>query len=231
VTVSSQDLQENMFRYYDERAQEYDEIYTLGKGSTAISDPNAYTDEVGILSDFVRQCCQGRLLDLPCGTGFWLPHYARTCESITLLDQSSNMLAQCRQRVGTLGIEHRCALLRADVFAYPFRRHAFDCALVGFFLSHLDRQQERALFALLRTALKPGGKLLILDSAWSEERARTRPKAGRQTRVLNDGRSFEIYKRYLDASDIGPLAARHAVSLSLLHQGRVFLAILGQLAN
>ena len=82
------DLRESTFRYYDERAPEYDEIYTLGKGSTSISDPSAYIGEVGILSGLVARFCQGRLLDLPCGTGFWLPHYAARCVSTTMLDQS-----------------------------------------------------------------------------------------------------------------------------------------------
>jgi SAM-dependent methyltransferase len=225
------DLRESTFRYYDERAPEYDEIYTLGKGSTSISDPSAYIGEVGILSCLVARFCQGRLLDLPCGTGFWLPHYTQACTSVTMLDRSPNMLVECRQRVDSLGVRQKCTLIRADAFEHPFRRHAFDCALVGFFLSHLEKEQERAFFRILRTALKPGGRFLILDSAWSEERAKTRPKAGRQTRVLNDGRSFEIYKRYFDAADIERLAAEYAVSLSLHHQGRVFLAALGQLAE
>jgi ubiquinone/menaquinone biosynthesis C-methylase UbiE len=119
-------------------------------------------------------------------------------------------------------------LVRGDVFRVPFRCHTFDCALVGFFLSHLDKARERTLFHILEAVLKPGGTLVILDSVWSEERAKTRPKAGRQMRKLNDGRSFDIYKRYFDAADIERFAAEYDVSLSVLHQGRVFFAASGQ---
>ena len=35
------DLKESMFRYYDERAAEYEEIYLLGKGPASISGSSA----------------------------------------------------------------------------------------------------------------------------------------------------------------------------------------------
>ena len=222
-------LQESMCRYYDERAQEYDEIYTLGRGPASISDPSAYTSEVRVLSEIVGELCHGRLVDVPCGTGFWLPHYAQHCSEIALLDQSPGMLAECERRVALLGIKTRCTLIHADVFAYPLRQDGFDGALVGFFLRHLDRASERRLFKILEKALRPGGSFLILDSTWSAERARTRDREGRQTRVLNDGRTFDIYKRYLDQGDVEAMAGAYGLRLSVVHAGRVFIAIHGSL--
>jgi len=40
------------------------------------------------------------------------------------------------------------------------------------------------------------GRFLILDSAWSTERAKFNAREERQPRRLNDGTAFEIYKRY-----------------------------------
>jgi hypothetical protein len=101
--------------------------------------------------------------------------------------------------------------------------------LVGFFLSHLTEAQERILFDALRTLLSPGGRFLILDSAWSPERAKSNRKVGHQTRRLNDGRSFEIYKRYCDRDDILSWTQKHDVELCIEHFGLAFYAVSGAL--
>ena len=69
---------------------------------------------------------------------------------------------------------------------------------------------------------------IFLDSVWSDERAKTRQKAGMQERFLNDGRRFEIYKRYFDREDILYMEEKHDLTLEVLHYGRVFLAVLGR---
>jgi hypothetical protein len=70
--------------------------------------------------------------------------------------------------------------------------------------------------------------VLILDSIWSQERARTRNKEGRQTRTLNDGRTFDIYKKYFTEDDVAAMARRYDLDLSLVHAGRVYLAVWGR---
>src|ERR1700730_6862029 len=94
--------------------------------------------------------------------------YASGCSRITLFDQSEKMLAESRSKVEQLGVGDRCSFLQADFFAHEFRRDAYDCAFVGFFLSHLTEAQEALLFAGLKKMLDPSsGRFLILDSAWS----------------------------------------------------------------
>ncbi len=50
--------------------------------------------------------------------------------------------------------------------------------------------------------LGTAGRFLILESAWSSERARFNTKIERQERQLNDGTRFDIYKRYFGQQDI-----------------------------
>ena len=216
-----------MLAYYDERAPEYDEAYTLGTGTSSIADPEVFKAEARVLAGVVQRIARGRILDLACGTGYWLPHYAAKCPAITLFDQSERMLAESRARAARLGILDRCVFRQGDFFDQHFERAAYDTVLVGFFLSHLTEAQEPLLFDAIRAMLAPEGRMLLLDSAWSAERAKFNAKAERQPRRLNDGTSFEIYKRYCDRSDVSRWAREYPMELRIEYFGTAFYAVSG----
>jgi ubiquinone/menaquinone biosynthesis C-methylase UbiE len=216
-----------MLAYYDQRAPEYEEAYTLGTGTASISDPEVFKAEARVLAGIVRHFARGRLMDLACGTAYWLPEYARNCSHITLFDQSERMLMEGRDKVARLGISDRCVFVQGDFFGHAFEPGAYDTALVGFFLSHLTEAQERALFDALRIMLASSGRFLVLDSAWSPERATVNQKVERQPRRLNDGTTFEIYKRYCDRADIARWAVEYGVELHVEHFGPAFFAVAG----
>jgi ubiquinone/menaquinone biosynthesis C-methylase UbiE len=221
------DLRRRMLDYYNERAPEYEEAYTLGTGTASMPDPNAFRTEANQLAGIVERFAHGRLIDLACGTAYWLPHYARQCPSITLFDQSEKMLQECSKKVHDLGIVECCSLLQGDFFNYEFGAGAHDCALVGFFLSHLTELQERTLFDALRKMLTPSGRFLILDSAWSTQRAKFNAKVGRQQRRLKNGTPFEIYKRYCDREDIAAWANKYDAIIGIEHFETAFYAVSG----
>lgn len=115
------DLRQRMLAYYDERAPEYEEAYTRGTGTASISDPEVFKAETRVLAGIVGQVVQGRVMDLACGTAYWLPEYAPHCPRISLLDQSDKMLAEARARANRLGIADRCVFVQGDFFEPPFR--------------------------------------------------------------------------------------------------------------
>jgi ubiquinone/menaquinone biosynthesis C-methylase UbiE len=220
-------LRQRMLTYYDQRAPEYEEAYTLGTGTASMPDPEVFKAEARLLSGVVRRLARGRIMDLACGTAYWLPDYAPNCSDITLFDQSDKMLMEARTKVNRLGLADRCVLARGDFFEYEFQPAAYDTAFVGFFLSHLAEAQEPVLFDALRAMLASGGRFLILDSAWSPERAAVNRKVERQPRRLNDGTTFEIYKRYCDRDDIARWTAEYGVALHVEHFGPAFYAVSG----
>jgi hypothetical protein len=138
------------------------------------------------------------------------------------------MLDECRKKVDRLGLVERCVLLRGDFFEHGFAPATYDRALVAFFLSHLEESQELLLFGTLRKMLGSSGRFLILDSAWNLERARFNQKVERQERRLNDGRRFEIYKRYSDRSDVLAWARRHDTTVRIEYFGTAFFAVSGR---
>jgi ubiquinone/menaquinone biosynthesis C-methylase UbiE len=219
-------LRQSMLRYYDQRAPDYDEAYLRGTGTSSIRDANVFQREAKFLEGVVERTALGRIIDLACGTGFWLQHYVQHCSQVTLVDQSASMLAECQKRVATLGVAERCSLVHADVFEHDFGVH--DFALVGFLLSHLDDEQESSLFGTLKRILGRPGRFLILDSAWGPERARFNAKTERQTRHLNDGTAFDIYKRYFDRADVAAWTDKYGVATSIEHFGTAFVAVSGQ---
>jgi demethylmenaquinone methyltransferase/2-methoxy-6-polyprenyl-1,4-benzoquinol methylase len=197
------ELRQSMFRYYDERAAEYEEAYVLGTGTASIPDSEVFLREATLLTEVVERFARGRIVDLACGTGYWLPYYAPRCSTITLIDQSLRMLDECRKKTTALHAGDRTAIVQGDVFEHAFDQGTYDSALVGFLISHLTDAEERLLFGRLKAMLDVEGRFLILDSAWSLERARFNAKIGRQERRLNDG------------------------TVSMEHLGTAFLAVSG----
>ena len=214
--------------YYDARASEYEEAYTLGTGTASIRDPAVFTTEARTLASIAGQCVSGRVIDIACGTGFWLPSYAAACSHVTLIDQSGKMLDECRKKVERLGLAERATVRQGDVFEAQFTPASFDSALIGFLISHLTEAQEAHLFAALKAMLVPGGRFLILESAWSPERATVNVKSEQQERRLNDGTRFEILKRYFDRNDVVEWGRRYQVALEIEHFGAAFVAVSGR---
>ena len=221
------ELEESMFDYYDERAGEYEELYTLGAGPASIPEPEAYKEEVQILAGICAKLCTGRMIDIACGTGFWLPYYAPNCSEITLLDHSKRMLGKCRDKITRLRISDKCCVIQGDFFEKDLNAGSFDSALAGFFVSHLTRDKEADFFEKLRSILRAGGRFVVFESAWNEERAKTRDKEGRHLRKLNDGREFEIHKKYFEAHDVADIRERYGLECKVEHIGRVFIAFSG----
>ena len=123
--MMDQDLQASMIEYYTHRASEFDEKYK-GCRPLSILDPQTYEHEVKMLSETVKESCAGVLLDMACGTAFWLPHYAGNCSHITLFDQSEEMLSHARDRAASLGIIDQTVMILGDALSYQFSENRFD---------------------------------------------------------------------------------------------------------
>ncbi len=211
-------LNEEMVSYYDTRAPEYDDIY-IGKGPASIPDPALYKNEAQVTGKIVSVFGIGHLIDIACGTGYWLPYYARNCSRMTLIDQSERMLSECRKRIDELKLGERCDLVQGDFFKASFENTLFDSALVGFLLSHLSSEEEETFFRRLRRILNRNSQLMVIDSTWSKRRQQYRQKEGVQERALNDGRTFTIYKRYFSKSDIERTLLKHHFQLDSYWEG------------
>ncbi len=218
------DFWKEMALYYDERALEYDEIYS-GRGPS-FPDSDAYRKDVRQIISIAERFGKGSLIDLACGTGFWFPFYSTNCNHITLLDQSKNMLRRCRERVEKTGLAERCTFILGNIFEVELASNSFDSTVIGFLLSHLNQDYELRLFQLLSRIMKPGAEMLLIDSAWSDKRSRYRQKTGLQKRVLNDGREFCVPKNYFGKEEIEELLGKNGFQIRSHFFGDTFLAVI-----
>jgi ubiquinone/menaquinone biosynthesis C-methylase UbiE len=220
-------LKEEISEYYNERAKEYEDFLIFGGNPASIFDPESYQSEAKNISNLLNKFIKGKIIDIASGTGYWLPSYAPNCPEITLIDQSQKMLDECTKKIESLGIEKKCKLILDGVFNYGFKEKEFDISLIGFFLSHCNEEEEKIFFDKLKKMLKTGGEMWFLDSAWSKERSEVRGKSGIQERKLNDGRSFKIYKKYLDRTDVQALAMKYKIKFDVLHESKIFIVFRG----
>jgi SAM-dependent methyltransferase len=194
----------HMKAYYDTRAPEYDEWY-LGVGLFTERDRPGWDDELRDLIHTITALPAARTLDVACGTGFLTQHLRG---EITALDQSERMLAIARQRVPG------ATLVQGDALELGFDAGSFERIFTGHFYGHLPAP-EREWF--LEQARQIAPELVVVDSALRPDHEREEW----QTRVLNDGSRFEVYKRYFD-----PAALTHELGGgTVLHAGSWFVAV------
>jgi len=216
-----------MLSYYNERAAEHDIVY-MGQGPALQQYSGDYIKDVDEISRMAAGFGSGHLIDIACGTGFWAPHYARNCAWITFLDQSERMLSECRKRVQESGIETTVRFIRGNIFDEEMEASVFDCALIGFLLSHLSAEREGALFKKLKEILKPDARLMVIESVWSEKRKGYRQKTGIENRVLNDGRSFRVYKKYFEQTEVEEMLESHLFAIESIYVGEMLIAAVAE---
>jgi ubiquinone/menaquinone biosynthesis C-methylase UbiE len=174
-----------MLEYYDRRAAEYDEWY-MGTGLFAQRDRPGWHEEVQALCEAVAALPEATTLDVACGTGFLTRHLHG---AVTCLDQSERMLAIAQERMPAARI------VQSQALPLPFADAGFDRVFTGHFYGHL-RDGERAQF--LAEAARLATELVVVDS-------HVRPDHDaeeEQERVLNDGSTHRVYKRYFTGAGL-----------------------------
>lgn len=188
--------------YYEARAREYDEWYE-GAGLFAARDRPGWTDELGELTQVVSRLPPARTLDVACGTAYLTRHLRGF---VVGLDRSATMVSLARGRIPG------GRALVSDALDPAVVPGSFDRVFTGHFYGHLP-VPERRIF--LRQARRLAGELVVVDSA---ARPGVEPEQW-QERVLNDGSSHRVFKRYLGAEQLA-----EEIGGQVLMAGRWFVA-------
>jgi ubiquinone/menaquinone biosynthesis C-methylase UbiE len=109
-----------------------------------------------------------RLLDVGCGTGRTAFQLGRALPRLSIIgvDLSPYYLEVARENCAN---NPEVSFLEANGEELPFRDEYFDCVTTTFVMHELPRDVRRQVFAEMRRVLKPGGLLVVEDSAQLSE--------------------------------------------------------------
>jgi ubiquinone/menaquinone biosynthesis C-methylase UbiE len=206
--VTEDPVLREQLEYYRARAGEYDQWWLregrFDRGPDWFAESSALEQ---VLEHFEPR---GNVLELACGTGLWTRHLVKHAASLTAVDASSEVLAINRTRVD----DPRVQYIEADLFEWVPPPAFYDVIVFGFWLSHVPEDRFEAFWYAVHAALRPHGRVLLIDSARSDRSTAADhqlPAEDEQTmtRRLDDGREFQIVKRFFEPAalerDLGEL--------------------------
>ncbi|MEA3297767.1 MAG: class I SAM-dependent methyltransferase [candidate division Zixibacteria bacterium] len=186
-----------LIRYYRARACEYEEIY--------YRDKPARRAELAAETNRLQQLVADRsILDVPCGTGYWLERMSQTATDIVAVDITLEMINQAR----TKKCECPVAFVLSDLYNLPLADNGFDVVALGFWFSHHPKQAYDVLFDAITPQLKAGGRIWMIDNnppaEGSQLRSAGTDKHGNNytLRHLKNGTEFAILKNYFDQDQL-----------------------------
>jgi ubiquinone/menaquinone biosynthesis C-methylase UbiE len=197
-------VDDDMRRYYDERAYEYDDWW-LGRGLFADRPRPGWSAEVEQLVSMIGGLPPARTLDVACGTGLLTRHLPG---ELVAVDQSDSMVAVAAERMPGVRV------VQGDAVPLPFGDGEFERVFTSHFYGHLlPGERER----FVEEARRVGSQLVVVDSA----RREGVPPEEHQQRVLNDGSRHTVYKRFFGPDEL----VAELGGGTVLHSGRWFVVV------
>ena len=176
-----------MLDYYNKRLVEYEAIY---------AKPERQTDLKKLVTHLQAEVKHCSVLELACGTGWWTERLAPHAAAWTATDADLGALEVVRHKnIQGLSETHTLNAYQPEVSA------PVDCVFAAHWYSHLLHNEWDTFFASVRTCLKPGGRLIMLDNKYvmgsSTPISRTDAHGNTyQTRPLKDGSTHEVLKNF-----------------------------------
>jgi SAM-dependent methyltransferase len=182
-------ITEQSAQFYAKCASNHDRIY----------DRPERQDQLADMREHVADVLRGHtVLELACGTGYWTRLLAEVADHVVATDINAEMIAMAQLR--KLPAD-KVTLRVADAYDLPGDLGDFTAVFIGFWWSHVRRDQQEKLLAQVKA--KYGNDLLVvlLDDAYvegsSETVARTDLEGNTyQIRTAPDGERYEIPKSY-----------------------------------
>lgn len=156
---------ERMDAFFDARLGDYEEHQLTNIDSARAFYP--------FTADCLPQTPGSRVLDLGCGTGLELGYYFEAVPTarVTGIDLAPGMLEALRGKFPGKDL----TLILGSYFDVLFGESAFDAAVSVESLHHFTKAEKMPLYAKTRSALKPGGYLILTDYfAMTDEEERSR---------------------------------------------------------
>lgn len=182
-------ITEQSAQFYAKSASNHDRIY----------DRPERKDDLQAMHGHVANALRGHtVLELACGTGFWTRTIAEVADKVVATDINPEMIAMARLRALPAD---KVELRVADAYDLPADIGDFTAVFIGFWWSHVKREEQEKFLAQLKAAIGKDILVVLLDDVYvegsSETVARTDLEGNTyQIRVAPDGERYEIPKTY-----------------------------------
>jgi ubiquinone/menaquinone biosynthesis C-methylase UbiE len=202
--MTDDDLLAEQRAFYAARAPEYDDWWErrgrYDRGEDEAREWRAQVAEVdAALAAFGAA---GDVLELAGGTGWWTTRLAKTADTLTVVDGAAETIELNRQRVGRADVEY----VVADVFEWRPDRQ-YDVVFFSFWLSHVPAARFGEFWATVRSCLRPGGRVFLIDNRHDPTLGRQDPYTVAfddevQRRTLNDGSQWRVVKIFYEPEEL-----------------------------
>lgn len=182
-------ITEQSAQYYAKSAANHDRVYDKAERQA----------DLAAMRGHVATAVRGHVvLELACGTGYWTRILAETAESVMATDINPEMIALARLRAMPAD---KVSLRVADAWDLPADIGSYTAVFIGFWWSHVKREEQERFLAQLRSRLGGDIVIILLDDVYvegsSETVARTDAEGNTyQIRTAPDGMRYEIPKTY-----------------------------------
>jgi protein-L-isoaspartate O-methyltransferase len=181
-------ITEQSAQFYAKSASNHDRVY----------DRPERQHDLAAMRTHVAEALRGHVvLELACGTGYWTSVVAASADSVVAIDINPEMIALAKLRALPADkVQFRVA----DACKLPDDLGSFTAVFIGFWWSHVKREQQEKFLAHLRS--KVGDVFIVLlDDVYVEGSSETVARTDLEGNtyyigVAPDGERYEIPKTY-----------------------------------
>jgi SAM-dependent methyltransferase len=240
--ASSREVLEEQAAYYRARAPVYDDWWEA-HGTDPRSDElrESWLAERSLLEADIEEWCaplsDASVLELAAGTGNLTCLIAPRVARLTAVDASQEVLAINGPKLGAA--RDRVEFVIADLFEWE-PQAIYDAVVFGFWISHVPADHWAAFWSMVGRCLRPGGSVWFCDNADPElgwrvgvlPRPEARYLSGDGTidpgtriteRVLPDGRSYRVVKRFFEPDALARELAEYGIEATVTTTRWAFL--------
>ena len=182
-------ITEQSAQFYAKSASNHDRIY----------DRPERQDDLVEMREHVAEVLRGHtVLELACGTGYWTRILAEVADKVVATDINPEMIAMARLRQMPAD---KVELRVADAYDLPADIGDFTAVFIGFWWSHVKREEQEKFLAKLKTRVGKDMFVVLLDDAYVEGSSDTVARTDHEgntyhIRTAPDGERYEIPKTY-----------------------------------
>lgn len=201
---------EELRRYYEARAPEYDEGYSR-------DDPFFQAEITQMIVEVQNLFVDRRVLEIACGTGVWTKVLAKVAGHVTATDISPVMLREAHQK----GLDPvKVEFIEADAFDLSNVQGTFNAGLANFWLSHVPRARIDKFLDGLHSRLGKDALVFFCDNTFEEGRGGefVRQEGAQDTfkiRTLSDGSKHKVLKNYYDEDQLKSILSPLSKNLTI----------------